>query len=161
MAYWNTVNGGSNAVLWTNSAAAGSLVNVTSTNLSYTATNLASATSFFFTFRATNAAFNGWATNVLSFTTLAAIPPEPILSGDVMSFPSSVPSFGFSTVTGYQYRLVYKNMMTDVAWFPVIDPPDFPLPDGWSIPSTGAAMWVQDPAVGLTQRFYRLESESP
>ena len=34
LAFWNTVNGGTNAALWTNSAYVGSWTNVASTNLS-------------------------------------------------------------------------------------------------------------------------------
>ena len=55
LAYWNTVNGGTNAALWTNSAYVGSWTNVASTNLSYTATGLAPNTTYYFTFRGTNA----------------------------------------------------------------------------------------------------------
>ncbi|MCX6929378.1 MAG: DUF6288 domain-containing protein, partial [Verrucomicrobia bacterium] len=71
-AFWNSVNGGTNATLWTNSAYAGSWTNLTTTNLSLTATGLVTNTPYFFTFRATNAAEVLWATNVLSFTTLPA-----------------------------------------------------------------------------------------
>lgn len=49
-----------------------------STNLSYTATGLAPNTTYYFTFRGTNAGGNLWATNVLGFTT-AALPPAPVL----------------------------------------------------------------------------------
>ena len=77
-AYWNTINGGTNAALWTNSAYLGSWAKVASTNLSYTATGLAPNTTYYFTFRGTNAGGNLWATNVLGFTT-AALPPAPVL----------------------------------------------------------------------------------
>ena len=77
-AYWNTVNGGTNAALWTNSAYVGSWTNVASTSISYTATGLAPNTTYYFAFRATNSAYNVWATNVLSFTTL---PPPLVISG--------------------------------------------------------------------------------
>jgi hypothetical protein len=74
-ACWNTVNGGTNATLWTNSAYVGSWTNLTSTNLTFTATNLAPSKLYYFTFRATNAVDTLWATNVQSFTTLT--PPVP------------------------------------------------------------------------------------
>ena len=73
-AYWNTVKGGASPALWTNSALVGSWTNVTSTNLSYTATGLVPGTTYYFTFRATNAVSDLWAASVLSFTTLAARP---------------------------------------------------------------------------------------
>ena len=71
-ACWNTVNGGTNAALWTNSAYVGTWTNVALTNLSYTATGLAPSTPYYFTFRATNAVDTLWAANVQSFTTLAS-----------------------------------------------------------------------------------------
>ena len=40
-AHWNTVNGGTNPTLWTNSAYSGSWTNASGTNLSYTAAGLA------------------------------------------------------------------------------------------------------------------------
>ena len=160
-AFWNTVNGGTNASLWTNSAFVGAWTNVTATNLSYTATGLTPGTPYHFTFRATNAAEVIWATNVLSFTTLA-LPPVPVLSGGAVTMTNGVPTFNFSTVAGYKYRLVFKNALTDATWLPVIAPPDFPSPDGWSVTSTGAPMSITDPGVaGMGQRFYRLEAAYP
>ncbi len=50
--------------------------------------------------------------------------------------------------------------MTNVAWLPVIVPPNFPLPDGWSATSTGVPMSITDTnTVGQTQRFYRIEAQ--
>ncbi|MEI7901168.1 MAG: YDG domain-containing protein, partial [bacterium] len=77
-AYWNTVNGGKNASLWTNSASVGTYTNVTMTNLAWTVTGLASNTTYYFTFRGTNAADTLWATNVLSFTTLSNLVSQTI-----------------------------------------------------------------------------------
>jgi hypothetical protein len=45
LACWNTVNGGTNAALWTNSAYVGCWTNLVSTNLSYTAAALLPARS--------------------------------------------------------------------------------------------------------------------
>ena len=87
-AWWNTVNGGTNAAAWVNSAAAGSWANTTrtnqyglpgddvlaggtpanvvSTNLSYPLTGLAPDTTYYFTFCATNRTVSNLsATNVL------------------------------------------------------------------------------------------------
>ncbi len=160
-AFWNTVNAGTNASLWTNSAFVGAWTNVAATNLSYTATGLTPGTPYHFTFRATNAAGVVWATNVLTFTTLA-LPPSPVLPGGAVTMAGGVPTFNFPTVAGYKYRLVYKNALTDATWQPVIVPPDFPLPDGWSTTSTGTAMSITDSGVaGMGQRFYRLEAAYP
>jgi len=87
-AWWNTVNGGTNAAAWVNSAAAGSWANTTrtnqyglpgddvlaggtpanvvSTNLSYPLTGLAPDTTYYFTFCATNRTVSNLsATNML------------------------------------------------------------------------------------------------
>lgn len=88
-AHWNTLNGGTNATLWTNSAPVGIWTNVgpqsfdfaggtnaayvgiftnmLPTNLSYTATGLTTNTTYYFTFSASNEWGSVWATNVLSF----------------------------------------------------------------------------------------------
>jgi hypothetical protein len=161
-AYWNTVNGGTNPTLWTNSAHVGSWTNASATNLSYTAAGLAPSTLYYFTFQGTNAAGSLWATNVQSFTTLAAAPPTPVLLGSAIAVSNGVPNFTFGTTAGYKYRLVYKNTLTDVSWLPVLAPPDFPLPDGWSATSTGAPMSLSDTSMsGQPQRFYRLEAANP
>jgi hypothetical protein len=73
-AHWNTINGGTNGAQWANSAYVRSWTNVASTNISYTVTNLAPGTTYYFTFRGTNAGGNLWAPNVLNFTT-PALPP--------------------------------------------------------------------------------------
>jgi autotransporter-associated beta strand protein len=160
-AFWNTVNAGTNASLWTNSASVGAWTNIAATNLSYTATGLTPGTPYHFTFRATNTTEVLWATNVLTFTTLA-LPPAPVLAGGAVTMAGGVPTFNFPTVAGYKYRLVYMNALTDATWQPVIAPPDFPSPDGWSATSTGTAMIITDSGVaGMGQRFYRLESAYP
>jgi autotransporter-associated beta strand protein len=161
-AHWNSVNGGTNAALWTNSVYVGSWTNVASTNLSLPVSGLSPQTQCYFTFRGTNLAGNVWATNVLSFTTLTPAPPIPVLSGSAITMSGGVPGFSFTTVAGYKYRLVSKNTLTDAAWLPVIAPPDFPLPDGWSATSTGAPMSLSDTSTaGQPQRFYRLEAANP
>jgi len=72
VAFWGPVNGGLNPVNWAASAAIGSWSNVASINLSHTLANLAPGTTYYFTFRATNAAQTVWAAAPLSFTTPSA-----------------------------------------------------------------------------------------
>ena len=133
------------------------------TNLSNTATGLSPGTLYYFTFRGTNTTSDLWATNVQSFTTLTAqAPPVPVLPGSAITFTGGAPSFTFATVSGFKYRLAYKNALTDAVWQAVIAPPDFPLPDGWSATSTGSPMSLSDTnSVGQPQRFYRLEAANP
>ena len=73
-----------------------------------------------------------------------------------------VTDFTFATVSGFQYRLAYKNGLMDAVWQAVIAPPDFPLPDGWSATSAGSLMSLTDTnSVGQPQRFYRIEATNP
>jgi hypothetical protein len=152
--------------------AGGTWANVVSTNLSLTVTGLAPGTTYYFTFGATNKTVSNvlltnvqmlWATNVRSFTTLASVPPTPVLPGSAITVGNGVPNFTFGTTAGFKYGLVYMNtLMTNILWLPVIAPPDFPLPDGWSATSIGAPMSLTDTnASGLPQRFYRLEAANP
>jgi hypothetical protein len=161
-AFWNTVNGGTDAGLWTNSASVGSWTNVALTNLSLQVSGLSPASTYYFTFRATNAVDTLWAANVQSFTTLASTtPPTPVLPGSAITFSNGAPTFTFGTVAGYKYRLDYKNALLDATWQPVIAP-GFPPPNGWSATSTGGNMSLSDTnTVGQSQRFYRLESANP
>jgi len=90
----------------------------------------------------------------------AGTPPEPMPPS--ISFSGGAPSFTFATVSGYKYRLAYKNTLTDASWLPVIAPPDFPKPGGWSATSTGGPMSLSDEnTLGQPQRFYRLEVADP
>jgi len=124
-------------------------------------TGLAPGTPYYFTFRATNTTEVLWATNVLTFTTLA-LPPAPVLSGNAITFSSGIPGFTFATVAGFKYRVVFKTTLSDVSWLPVIAPPNFQSPDGWSATSTGAPLSFSDAgAVGQPQRFYRIEAANP
>jgi alpha-galactosidase len=81
-AYWNTVNGGTNTVLWTNSVAVGVYTNVASSNVSVRVTGLAPNTSYFFTFCASNAMDTVWAPQALGFSTLALPTFPPVIAGD-------------------------------------------------------------------------------
>ena len=67
--YWGTSNGGTNATAWGNSVSLGAFVNVASTGLNYAVTTLASNTTYYYAFRATNALDTVWATNVPNFQT--------------------------------------------------------------------------------------------
>ena len=162
-AYWNTVDGGTNAALWPNSAPVGSWTNAASTNITCTATGLLPATTYFFTFRATNAVYDVWATNVLSFTTLA-LPPTPAFSGGAITISGGLPTLQFDSVSGFKYGLDYKNALTNDAWRPVIYEPDYPAPDGWRTNTTGGPlrMTITDTnAADQPQRFYRLKTAYP
>ncbi len=155
--------------------AGGPLVTVAATNLSYTATGLAPNTTYYYTYAATNQTVNDlsltnvqtlWATNTQSFTTLTVTmgpPPTPLLPGNAITVSGGgPPTFTFNTVAGYLYRLVFKNALTDATWSPVIAPPNFPAPNGWSAVSTGSPMSLSDTnAVGHSQRFYRIEAANP
>jgi len=70
LAYWNTLNAGTSAALWTNSTSVGVWTNQGLTNLTCVVTGLLANRQYYFTFRATNALQNVWATNVLTYTTL-------------------------------------------------------------------------------------------
>jgi hypothetical protein len=69
-AHWNTVNGGTNVASWTNEAYLGTWTNSAATNLSFAATNLTPGTTYYFTFRGSNACGQTWAANVQSFITV-------------------------------------------------------------------------------------------
>jgi hypothetical protein len=132
------------------------------TGSSYTATGLAPNAPYFFTFLANKALDSLWATKVQSFTTLTPTLPPPLLPGSAITVTGGVPTFTFATVSGFKYRLAYKDALADTSWSPVIAPPDFPLPGGWSVTSPGARMSLSDTStVGQPQRFYRLEAANP
>ena len=103
-----------------------------------------------------------WATNVQSFTTVPLISPIPVLPFSQVSVSNGVPSFSFTGVAGFKYRLVRNNDLTNSSWLPVLAPPNFPPPDGWSVISTGAPMSLSDTNTPVSpQRFYRLEAANP
>ncbi len=118
-ACWNTVNGGTNVALWTNTAFVGSCSDVASTNLSYTAPGLAASTTYYFTFRAMNAVETLWATNVLSFTTLAAGAPTPTLTGFTGPVTGQFTFVGTSSGAGNIVTLMATNLTTPIVWKPI------------------------------------------
>ena len=93
---------------------------------------------------------------------LSAEPPVPVLPGNGITISNGVANFAFPTMSGLKYRVLYKTALADLSWQPVIAPPTFSLPDGWSATSTGSSMSLSDTnAAGQTQRFYRLEVANP
>jgi len=153
LAYWNTVNGGTNAGLWTNSIYIGTWTNANSTNLSYTATNLIPNTKYYFAFCATNSASVVWATNVLSFTTLAPLSP-PVLSVGGVTITTGGPSFSITAAAGVKYRLDYKPALTNTNW----------SYGNWITNLSGNAqsMTLTNPSkASQPQCFYRLEVAWP
>ena len=103
--YWGLDNGGTTPAGWANSASVGTWTNAISTNLSSIATGLLPETTYYFTFRGTNASGLIWASKVLSFTTL---PLAPVITGQPVSRTSVVDSTASFTVatlraTGYQW----------------------------------------------------------
>jgi len=67
--HWGITDGTTNAGVWTGSDLAGSFTNVASTNISYTNTSLSLGTTYYYTFRATNATTTVWATPSWQFST--------------------------------------------------------------------------------------------
>jgi autotransporter-associated beta strand protein len=95
-------------------------------------------------------------------TVTPPVPPTPVWSSSAITMSGGVPTFTFATVAGYKYRLVYKNNLTDASWTVVINPPNYPSPDGWGAVSTGTPATISDPgAVGQSKRFYRVEVANP
>ncbi|MCX6926815.1 MAG: hypothetical protein NT154_26965 [Verrucomicrobia bacterium] len=83
----------------------------------------------------------------------APAPPQFPVSG--FSITNGVPTFVIPTVLGTQYRLVYKNSLTDTSWTAVGD-------GSWT-PGTGNPLPLSDPGaknpVVQPRRFYRLEAQ--
>ncbi len=100
--------------------------------------------------------------NVLLTVAPVTVPPTPSMAGGTILVTNGATSFTFLTTTGFKYRWNYKNAMTDSNWSPLLYPPNFPAPNGWSAVSTGAPMNIIDTnAVGLPRRFYQIETTTP
>ena len=84
VACWGPVNGGMNPENWAHSAAIGSWTDVDSLDITRTLTNPAPGTTYYFTFRATNAQHTIWAAAPLSFTTVSTVK-------DFLTFGANVP----------------------------------------------------------------------
>jgi hypothetical protein len=88
VAYWGPVNGGMNPANWANSAAVGSWSNVASININRTLTNLVLGTTYYYTFRASNATHTVWAAAPMSFTTSSSVDP-PIATTTALATSAS------------------------------------------------------------------------
>ncbi|KAB2638438.1 MAG: hypothetical protein DVB26_08035, partial [Verrucomicrobia bacterium] len=111
VAYWGPVNGGTNPANWANSAAVGSGINAVSIDLSQALTNLAPATTYYYTFRASNAQQTLWPSAPLSFTTSAT-------AKDFLSFGSNVAgsSAVINTVAGtVAWTVPFGTVLTSLA----------------------------------------------
>jgi hypothetical protein len=82
-AYWGPEDGGINPNNWANSVSIGSWNNVALIDINRSLTNLAPGTTYYFTFRATNATGTIWATPAQSFTT-------PSTAKDMLTFGTNV-----------------------------------------------------------------------
>jgi len=147
LAYWNTVNGGNSAALWTNSAYVGSWTNQAATNLSYTAGGLLASTTYYFAFRATNLTCNVWATNALSFATAAPLTP-PILGG-------------VGPLSGTAFPLTFSGPSNQT--YHVLRSTNLALPlSGWTTQSSGtfgaSPVTCTDAGATNATQFYRIVS---
>ena len=77
-------------------------------------------------------------------------PAAPPLTPTIAVPPSGIPTFKFQTLTGHNYRMVYKNALTDAIW-------STNASMLW-IPGTGSEVEATDSSSPLpAARFYRLE----
>ncbi len=89
-------------------------------------------------------------------------PPTPVLTGNVITVSDGTPAISFHAISGFQYRLMYVDALTDLVWQAVIYSPNYPLPDGWSTNTGGGLMRIIDEdAASKSQRFYRLSVTNP
>ncbi len=127
IAYWGPVNGGMNPEHWANSASIGSWANVASLDLSRALTGLTAGTTYYFTFRASNAAHTIWPAAALSFTTISTA-KDILTFGDNLTGSSAVINAEAGTVA---WTVPYGTDLTNLA-------PDYtasPLASG--IPASG------------------------
>jgi len=76
--YWGTLDGGTDATLWENSAPVKTFTNAAPTKISHTLVGLTPGATYYYTFRGTNAVDSLWATKSLSFRADgAATPSQP------------------------------------------------------------------------------------
>ena len=110
-AFWGPEDGGINPNNWANSASIGSWTNVASIDLSRPLTNLAPGISYYYTFRATNAAGTVWASPAQSFTTLSTA-KEILTFGTNVAGSSAVTDTGAATVA---WTLPFGTNLTSLA----------------------------------------------
>ncbi len=94
---------------------------------------------------------------VAALPLLPLIPP--VFDGGSLTMSFSNSSLSFAVVTGYKYRVVFSDSLTNpaAAWLPVI-PPE---PDGWSNASGSSMDFIDTNAVMAPSRFYRIEVTNP
>ncbi|MEI6607459.1 MAG: Ig-like domain repeat protein, partial [Verrucomicrobiota bacterium] len=110
-AFWGPEDGGINPANWANSATIGSWTHVASMDINRTLTNLASATTYYFTFRATNGTNTIWASPAQSFATLSTA-KDLLTFGDNVTGSSAVIDTAAATVA---WSLPYGTGLTSLA----------------------------------------------
>ena len=110
-AYWGPEDGGINPNNWVNSAAIGSWTNVASVDINRTLTNLVPGTTYYYTFRASNATDTIWATPAQSFTTLSTA-KDLLTFGANVAGSSAVIDAGAGTVA---WTVPYGTGLTNLA----------------------------------------------
>ena len=133
-----------NSANWASSASIGSWSNVASINLTRTLTNLGPGTTYYFTFRASNATQTIWAAAPLSFTTSAAYAiwasdPAQGLSAGVNDQPGDDPDH--DDMTNQQEFAFGLNPTNGSSLNSVIKPLD---------PATGRFQYSRRAGTGLT-----------
>ncbi|MEM7393104.1 MAG: DUF2341 domain-containing protein, partial [Verrucomicrobiota bacterium] len=83
--YWNTIDGGTDPGLWTNSMDLGVFTNLALTNMSAALTGLTRGVRYYYTWRATNLFRDTWAQPSTSFITPALVDNEPGAAPDLGS----------------------------------------------------------------------------
>ncbi|MCX6873046.1 MAG: DUF6288 domain-containing protein [Verrucomicrobia bacterium] len=137
VAYWGPEDGGINPTNWANSAMIGSWTNVASIDLNRTLTNLAPGTTYYCTFRATNATGTIWATPAQSFTTISTA-KEVLTFGANVAGSNAVIDTGAGTVA---WTVPYGTDLTNLAPTYTVSPlalgtPDSGLSRNFSTPQT-------------------------
>jgi len=84
--------------------------------------------------------FGGQDTTTRTFN--VTVYPRPVIH---ISMVGGIPQISFSTISGLNYTLEYKDSFSDAAWTPVD-----------SQPGTGAVVTIPDPAPGSPTRFYQV-----
>ncbi|MEI7901191.1 MAG: glycine-rich domain-containing protein, partial [bacterium] len=145
---WNTVNGGTNAGQWVNSAYLGAWTNAALAHLSHAVTGLPPNTGYFYTFRATNAVDDLWATNVMSF--------GPSLGKDILTFTfAGLPA---AAISGTNITLTVPLFVDITALAPdyTVSPnalPDAAFPSGAARDFTSPKTYTVTAQNGATQTY--------
>jgi len=90
IAYWGLTDGGTNAGAWANSALVGSWTNVASKNIAYQVNGLLPATTYYYTFRATNSQTTAWARPSWQFAATGTnVTPATVAVPNVVGLPQA------------------------------------------------------------------------